>query len=139
MPDDSAGWATTEELHAARDRFAAAIPGYIPAASYTVARRDGDRLTFGHVNVDGRLHQLPSAVLATICGHASGTATYELGAEELTAAVDLLSPAEAATHVDHPNLWSWRALLDGASASSRFVVWFEPDAQLFEIASSPRQ
>lgn len=140
MADGTAsGWSTTEDLHHARDRFAAAIPGYVAPASYTVARRDGDRLTFGHVNVDGRLHQLPSAVLATVCGHAAGPATYELSAERFDAAIELLAPAEAATHVDHPNLWSWRVLRDGASPSSSYVVWFEPDAQLLARASSPRQ
>ena len=135
---DGAAWTTTEELHAARDRFAAAIPGYVSPASYTVARRDGDDLTFGHVNHDGTLHQLPSVVLATVCGHVSGPATYELRAERFGAAIALLAPAEAATHVDHPNLSSWRRLLDEAQPSSTFVVCFEPDAEFLARASSPR-
>ena len=118
------GWVTTQDLHAAHDRFAAAIPGYVAPASYTIARRDDDRLTFGHVNVDGSLHQLPSAVLATICGHVSGDAMYELSAERFAAAVELLSPAEAASHVDHPNLWSWQKLLDEATPASTFVAYF---------------
>ena len=138
MADEAAAWTTTEALHAARDRFAAAIPGYVSPASYTVARRDGDHLTFGHVNHDGALHQLPSAVLATVCGHVSGPATYELSAERFGAAIELLAPAEAAIHVEHPNLWSWRRLLDGAQPSSTFVVSFEPDAELLARASSPQ-
>jgi hypothetical protein len=125
-------WVTTEDLVAARERFAAAIPGYVAPASYAVARRDGDRLTYGHVNEDGTLHQLPSAVLATVCGHVSGRATYELSASQFAEAIELLAPAEAATHVDHPNLWSWRELLEGASPSSTYVVYFE-------MTSSPRQ
>ena len=132
-------WSTTDDLVAARTRFAAAIPGYVTPASYTVARRDGERLTFGHLNVDGTLHQLPSAVLATVCGHVAGAATYDLSAAQFDAAIELLTPAEAATHVEHPNLWSWRALRADATPTSTYVAYFEPGDQVLAMASRPRQ
>ena len=38
-----------------------------------------------------------------------------------------LAPAEAALHWEHPNLWSWRELLEGARADSTFVAFFVAD------------
>ena len=118
-------WRTDEELVAARQRFAEMVPGYVAPATYGVLRIDGDGgYEFGHINGPGGGHMLPAAVLASVCGHASGTQTYELTVEEFAGAVERLSPAEAATHVEHPNLWSWRRLLEGVGAGSRFVVFF---------------
>jgi hypothetical protein len=68
-------------------------------------------------------HLLPAVVLASVCGHVADTATYQLTAEMLAKA-GLLAPAEAATHVGHPNLWSWRALLAASRPSSRFLAFF---------------
>jgi hypothetical protein len=59
-------------------------------------------------------------VLASVCGYTSRTGTFPLGVADLQEAVDRLAPAEAAVHWEHPNLWSWRELLDGADASSTF-------------------
>jgi hypothetical protein len=36
----------------------------------------------------------------------------------------LLSPAEAATLMPHPNLWSWRTLLADADPDSSFLAFF---------------
>ena len=35
-----------------------------------------------------------------------------------------LTPAEAAIHMSHPNLWSWRELLSGGDADSTFLAFF---------------
>jgi hypothetical protein len=129
-------WETDEELAAARGRFAATVPGYTHPAAYATARLDGDTLTFGYVNDIGTPHRLPAAVLASVCGHHGGTATYRLTGAQFAGAVERLAPAEAATHWDHPNLWSWRVLLDGATPESRFVVFFlgaEADEPVDEV------
>ena len=38
-----------------------------------------------------------------------------------------MAPAAAAVHWEHPKLWSWRELLDGADASSAFTAFFVAD------------
>jgi hypothetical protein len=117
-------WRTDEDLASARQHFAARISGYVPPAAYGVARLDGERLTFGAVNGLGHIHRLPAVVLASVCGYTSRTGTFPLGVADLREAVDRLAPAEAAVHWEHPNLWSWRELLDGAGASSTFLAFF---------------
>lgn len=58
-------------------------------------------------------------MLASVCGYVAKTAVYKLHREALAQAVECLTPAEAATHMPHPNLWSWRDLLaDGGPAPS---------------------
>ena len=47
--------------------------------------------------------------------------------EDVSRAVRALAPAEAATHWDHPNLWSWRQLLVGADADSTFLAFYVSD------------
>ena len=96
-------------------------------AAYGVARVDGERLSFGEVNGVGHIHRLPAAVLASVCGYTSRTATFRLSAADLGEAVRRLSPAEAAVHWAHPNLWTWRELLAGATPSSTFVAFFVAD------------
>jgi hypothetical protein len=122
-----AAWRTDDDLAAARQHFAARIPGWTWPTAYGVARVDDGELVFGHVNEPGGTHRLPAVVLASVCGHGSGTATYELTADQLRSAVELLTPAEAALHWEHPNLWSWRELLDGTGADGRFVAFFVAD------------
>ncbi|HYD09036.1 MAG TPA: hypothetical protein VEA78_02950 [Acidimicrobiales bacterium] len=120
-------WTTDDDLRAAREHLASSIPGYAPPAAYTLARRDGDELVFGHVNDVGGAHRLPAAVLATVCGYVASTGTFPLTRAQVQQAVDRLAPAEAATHVDHPNLWSWRALLDSSGPDAQFVACFVRD------------
>ena len=126
-PVPAEAWRTDEDLASARQRFAAGIPGYLPPAAYGVARLDGERLTFGAVNGTGHIHRLPAAVLASVCGYTSRTATFPLPADGLREAVRLLTPAEAALHWEHPNLWSWRELLAGAAPTSEFLAFFVAD------------
>jgi hypothetical protein len=84
-------------------------------------------LTFGEVNDVGHIHRLPAVVLASVCGYTSRTATFLLSAADLREADNRLVPAEAALHWAHPNLWSWRELLDGVGPSSAFMAFFVAD------------
>ena len=130
-------WRTTDDLIAARERFEAQLPGYVRPAAYGVGvatfSGSGAPLDtwFPHVNTDA--HRLPSVVLATVCGYRDTTASYELSAEQLAEAAELLAPAEACVDVPHPNLWTWRSLLASLAASSagpvrrRLVVTFIAD------------
>ena len=120
-------WRTDEDLLAARTRFAATIPGYVQPVAYGMARLDDGELTFAHVNRPGGAHLLPAVVLASVCGHVADTGTYRMTHAQFATAIELLAPAEAATHWDHPNLWSWRELLRTASADSTFVAFFVRD------------
>jgi hypothetical protein len=117
-------WATDDDLFAARCRFADRIPGFKPPAAYSVARLDDGRLTFGHVNDPTSEHRLPAVVLASFCGYTDRTGTFPLSAERFSLAVAALAPAEAATHWEHPNLWSWRRLLEEAGPESTFIAFY---------------
>jgi hypothetical protein len=101
-------WTTLADLVAARERFEAAIPGWQRPQAYGLVRRTGDRIEVLHVEIGA--HPLPTVVLATVCGYAHGTAVYDLDPATFERAIELLSPAEACTEVDHPNLWKWQAL-----------------------------
>ncbi|MDP1794000.1 MAG: hypothetical protein Q8K63_07655 [Acidimicrobiales bacterium] len=120
-------WVTVEEVLAAKARFEDAIPGYVRPLAYAVARIDAEGLRFAHVNDVGGTHQLPAAVLASVCGYASGNATRRFDAAEFDRSIELLAPAEACTAFDHPNLWSWRALRSESADSSEFVAIFIGD------------
>jgi hypothetical protein len=84
-------------------------------------------LTFGAVNGAGHIHRLPAAVLASVCGYTSRAAIFHLTVAGLSEAVRRLAPAEAALHWEHPNLWSWRELLDGSAPTSEFLAFFVAD------------
>ncbi len=121
-------WASDDELAAAWVRYAAVLADYRPPAAYTVCRLDeATGVSFGHLNAPGGQHLLPAAVLSVVTEHPHGSATIELSRTEVADAIRLLEPAEAATHVEHPNLWSWRPLLTTATPDSRFFVIFVDD------------
>jgi hypothetical protein len=106
-------WSTVEEIAAARERFEAAIPGWVRPQAYALGlapstEPGAGEILFPKVNVDE--HYLPAVVLATVCGHAHGTAAYRLSPEELDEAIALLAPAEACAAYDHPNLAGWRRI-----------------------------
>ncbi len=115
---------TDDDLHAARERIAARIPGFVMPAAYGVARKDTGGLTFGHLNPPGAVRPLPAVVLASVCGYAARTAVFPLSRAQFADAVERLTPAEAATHMGHPNLWSWRELLAGGDGASTFLAFF---------------
>ena len=124
LPSVSDAWPTDEDLRAAHERFAARIPGYVQPTAYTLARRDPGGLTVGYLNGPGGEHKLPAAVLASVCGYVNRSGVFRLSRDQAAKAVELLAPAEAATHWEHPNLWSWRKLLAGAEHGSSFLAYF---------------
>src|SRR6185503_2649137 len=121
-------WITDDDLRAARDRFAAGIPGFVMPVAYGVARRDGSALSFGHVNAVGAVRPLPAVVLASVCGYVDTSGVFELSRDRFAEVVERLAPAEAAVHLPHPNLWSWRALLAQARPEDVFAAFFLADA-----------
>ncbi|WP_232071245.1 SAM-dependent methyltransferase [Phytohabitans flavus] len=120
-------WVTDDELREAHQRYAAGIPGYVAPAAHGVARKDGDDLTFGHINPPGAARPLPSVVMASVCGYVSTTGVFRLDRERFAEAVARLTPAESATHIPHPNLWTWRELLAGGDADSEFLAFYLAD------------
>jgi len=117
-------WATDEMLADAVQRFAAGIPGFVMPVAYGVARVDRDEVTFAHVNRLGSVRLLPAVVLASVCGYVDSSGNFALTRDDVADAVHRLSPAEAATHMPHPNLWTWRTLLAGAETGSAFRAYF---------------
>jgi hypothetical protein len=103
-------WVTDDDLRRARERFAAAIPGWVQPALHGIVTTSADGVTRVEV-ASGLDHRLPAVVLASVLGHSAGTSTYEVSRERLAAAAELLAPAEAALHTPHPNLWAWRRVL----------------------------
>ncbi|AJR18610.1 pyridoxamine 5'-phosphate oxidase family protein [Pimelobacter simplex] len=101
-------WATLDGLGRIRVRLGEQIDGWQQPAGYALAL-DGE---LGHVNGPGGMHGLPAVVLATVLKHDGATATLDVTAQQLDEAITALTPAEACTDVEHPNLWSWRELRD---------------------------
>ena len=118
---------TDNDLLAARTRFADRIPGFMQPVAYSVARLDDGQLTFGHINDPASNHRLPAVVLAFFCGYTNRTGTFPLSTDDFSRAVTALAPAEAATHWQHPNLWSWRSLLEQSGPESTFIAFFVTD------------
>ena len=103
-------WTTAEEIAAARERMEAAIDGYERPAAYALGLAGEDGAAAGDVFplVNSGANFLPAVVLATVCGHVRGTATYVLDDQRLQRAIGLLAPAEGCTDYEHPNLVAWR-------------------------------
>jgi hypothetical protein len=122
---EAEGWRTPEEIAAARDRFEAAIPGWRPPARYGVGRRVDADVEFARINTEH--HRLPAAILATVCGHRGGSASYPLTLADLDRAIALLGPAEADTSQPHPNLWAWRGLRARLTDTDEAIAVFDAD------------
>jgi hypothetical protein len=118
-------WATPEEIAVARARFEAAIPGWRSPEAYAVGRRVGEGIEFARINTS--LHRLPAVILATVCGHTGGSASYVLTAADLDRAILLLAPAEADTSQPHPNLWAWREFRGRLTEADEVVAVFDAD------------
>src|ERR671921_309633 len=86
-------WTTAEEIAAARERMEAAIDGYERPAAYALGQAGEDGAAAGDVFplVNSGANFLPAVVLATVCGHVRGTATYVLDEQRLQRAIDLLA------------------------------------------------
>ncbi|MDT0327336.1 hypothetical protein [Nocardiopsis lambiniae] len=120
-------WVTKEDVFAARERLEADHEGWERPVAFAVGRLRGGDLHFPWVNRPGALHALPAIVLARALGHVRGTATHDLPVDRLREAVEALSPAEACTEFDHPNLFAWRDLLVDLEDTDRFVAVFVAD------------
>ena len=99
-----------------RDVIEASIPGYRRPAAFAIGSAtvapSGQILDTRYPVVNTDAHTLPPAVLSQVLGRTSGTGTYRLERADLEAAIEALAPAEACTEADHPNLQTWRGLLD---------------------------
>ena len=107
-------WTSPDGLKAIKESVAATIPGWRAPIVYAVglsSASSSPEPDFPHVNRPGGGHHLPAVVLAKVVGHDGSTATLELTSAQLEATVESLSPAEACTVVDHPNLAAWRQIL----------------------------
>ncbi|GIG00398.1 hypothetical protein [Catellatospora citrea] len=121
-------WRTIADLDAARQRFEAAIPGWRPPAAFGVARLVSGRPVFARVAVgDGFL---PAVVLASVCGHSGGSASYPLTPAALDRVIALLTPAVACTELPHPNLHAWRGLRQQLSLGEHALAAFAGDLSL---------
>ena len=130
-------WRTPDEILQARLRIEESMPDFRQPAAHalgvaTVSPAGAVLDTwFPQVNTDD--HKLPAAVLATVCGYRDSTATFTLTNDQLAEAVEALTPAEACHDFDHPNLWTWRSLLnatppaDRVGGSRRFIAAFIAD------------
>lgn len=105
-------WSTHAGLREIRYARGAAIPGFATPIAYAVGFRDDTGWVFPYVNQPGGIHGLPAVMLAEVTGYSSGTAECPLTRAQLDEAICKLAPAEAATDIEHPNLWSWRAIAD---------------------------
>lgn len=97
---------TPEKINAVMAAMAASMPGWVPP------------LSTGHARPDGRIRNnvrppprreprcawLPSAGLGRGTGRRGETATYEVSADALAHAADIVAPVEAATIYQRPNL-----------------------------------
>ena len=103
-------WISDDDLRNARLRFAAQIPGWVQPIVHGIVTTAADGRKRVQV-VSGLDHRLPAVVLGSVIGRTAGTVTFEVSGEQLATAAELLAPAEAALHVPHPNLWTWRRIL----------------------------
>jgi hypothetical protein len=69
--------------------------------------------------IDRGDHPLPGVVLATVCGHRAGSASYLLDAAALLRAIDLLTPAEACAAYEPRTSWRGGSCTGGSMRTTR--------------------
>lgn len=119
---------TPEKIDAVMAAMIEAMPGWSPPVAYglTLVPQEAvgtDSVCFPVVNVG--VHGFPALALAEVTGRRSETATYEVSAADFAHAVDVVAPAEAATMYEHPNLRSWRGVLEALPET--------PDGRIFAV------
>lgn len=125
----SEAWVTDFDLKLAQEHYASKIPDFVLPMAYSVARIDPTGLVFGHVNKIGEVRPLPAVVLAFVTGYSSTTSTFKMTRQQFHEAITLLTPAESARHMGHPNLWSWREIYNTGNPTSAFLAFFVADIQ----------
>lgn len=131
---------TPEKINAKMAAMAASMPGWVPPAAYGVTLVPAEAIgttsvRFPVVNVG--VHGFPALALGEVTGRRSETATYEVSADALARAVDIVAPAEAATMYQHPNLKSWRRLLEDLSTTPGGRIFAVFIASLDDPVSGP--
>lgn len=131
---------TPEKINAVMAAMAASMPGWVPPAAYGVTLVPAEAIgttsvRFPVVNVG--VHGFPALALGEVTGRRSETATYEVSAGALARAVDIVAPAEAATMYQHPNLKSWRRLLEDLSITPGGRIFAVFIASLDDPVSGP--
>lgn len=106
----------------------ATMPGWVAPSAHGVVLVSPEmigtaQVRFPVVNVGA--HGLPALVMGAVTGRRDETATYEVAPEELTRAVEMVAPAEAAKMYQHPNLNAWRTILRRLPT--------EPDSRIFAV------
>lgn len=110
-------WSTPAGLAAIKAHLAERIDGWTPPVAWAVGitpASSDPEVQFPHVNLPGGSHGLAAVVLASVLRHDGSTATLDVSAEQVRAAVDGLAPAQACAEVEHPNLAAWQGLLTEA-------------------------
>ena len=96
--------------------------------AYGIGWDAGDSFTFARTDAQ---NPLPGAMLAAVCGHVSGAASYRLGTAGLDRAIALLAEAGARALDEDPNLSAWRSIRgrlgDGDAVTAVFAESYESD------------
>ena len=95
---------TVEQLKAAKAALIESMPGWTPPAAYAVgvATQDGP-VQWTHTNHRG-IHGFPAVALSKVLGHRTGSASFPMDLRTFDAAIEVLRPAGACEHYEHPNL-----------------------------------
>ncbi len=101
---------TVEQLKAAKAALIESMPGWTPPAAYAVgvATQDGP-VQWTHTNHRG-IHGFPAVALSKVLGHRTGSASFPMDLRTFDAAIEVLRPAGACEHYEHPNLRAWARL-----------------------------
>ncbi len=117
--DTATQFSSVDDINDARIALEAAINGYAAPAAYAVGvatiGTSGDVLDVSYPHVNAGEHLYTAAVMATVVGHSSGTASYRISGDQLREALAMIAPAEA-VDIPHPNGAAWRGLLEIADA-----------------------
>lgn len=107
-------WSTPAGLAAIKEHLTRRIDGWRQPVAWAVgitSASSDPSWQLPHVNAPGGSHGLAAVVLASVLRHDGSTATLDVSPEQLAAAAEGLSPAQACTQVEHPNLAAWHGLL----------------------------
>ncbi|GLD42920.1 hypothetical protein Mkiyose1665_34200 [Mycobacterium kiyosense] len=104
-------WSTISGLREISRLRSGRIAGWVRPLAYAVGYHNGQVWSFPYINPPGQTHALPAVILAETTGYSGGTREFRITSAQLAAAINSLAPAEVITHVEHPNIQSWRKVL----------------------------